>query len=226
MADTTPTAIFDLDGSLAHTGPDLVAALNHAIATLDLPPVALDQMNVFLGQGAVPMIERALDHFGVVVNDSERQNLLDRFLQYYQDTMPGETRLFDGVEALMNEMESHGWLLCICTNKRQDMADRLLDRMGLSARFSAICGGDAFEFKKPDGRHLIETVKKAGGSPSNAVMFGDSIADVNGAKDARIPVVGVTFGYTNTPMAQLGPDMMIDSFRDLSLDILGSLVDR
>jgi phosphoglycolate phosphatase len=222
----SPIAVFDLDGTLAETGPDLLAALNHSTSTIGLKPVSLDLLNFFLGQGAWAMIDRTLKHFGVEVSETQRASLMETFLDHYRENMPGQTVPFEGVIPLVKELRNRGWRTAICTNKSQAMADRLIETMGLSDCFDMICGGDRFEFRKPDGRHITETIRLANGDANRAVMFGDSISDIDGAKDAGIPVIAVPFGYTDKPVSELGPDMVIESYLAIDADAVVKLVEN
>ncbi|MEM1366245.1 MAG: HAD-IA family hydrolase, partial [Pseudomonadota bacterium] len=198
-----PIALFDLDGTLAETGPDLRAALNHAVAAIDIPAVSLDFLNYAVGQGGTVMLQRTLKAHNVEPTDKTIADLHPRFIAHYENNMPGETVFFDGVLELVEDLRAAGWATAICTNKPQAMSDRLIDALGQTHLFDANCGGDRFEYRKPDGRHLLSTIELAGGNPNRAIMFGDSISDIAGARDAGVPVVGVPFGYTDKPIAEL-----------------------
>ncbi|MEM1365252.1 MAG: HAD hydrolase-like protein, partial [Pseudomonadota bacterium] len=131
---------------------------------------------------------------------------------------------FDGVLELVEDLRAAGWATAICTNKPQAMSERLIDALGQTHLFDANCGGDRFEYRKPDGRHLLSTIELAAGNPNRAIMFGDSISDIVGARDAGVPVVGVPFGYTDKPIAELKPDLVIETWREIDVATIERLV--
>lgn len=207
--------IFDLDGTLADTAPDLIATLNHVIVPKGLKPAAIEMVGKVVGHGAKSMIALAYQLNGVALDDAMHDELFDQFLDHYKDNMANETRLFEHLTEAMDTLEKDGFDFSICTNKRIEMAIPLLDQLGVGNRFKAVTGGNSFAFKKPDGRHLQETVRQAGKALRDAIMIGDSSADINAAKDAGIPSVAVTFGYSDKPVSELGANEIIDSFEML-----------
>jgi phosphoglycolate phosphatase len=134
---------------------------------------------------------------------------------HYGENLCVETRLFPGVLDALDRLEEAGFRLAVCTNKYESHSVGLLESLGIAHRFAAICGRDSFPYFKPDPRHLHLTIGKAGGDPSRAVMVGDSLTDIATAKAAAIPVVAVTFGYTDTPVERLDPDRIIDHYDSL-----------
>lgn len=219
-----PIALFDLDGTLADTGPDLRDSLNHAVATIGIPPVSLDFLNFAVGQGGRVMIERTLKAHDVKPTDELMAELHPLFLEHYETHMPGHTVFFDGVLGLVQDLRRAGWATAVCTNKPQALADRLLACLQKTSLFDAVCGGDLFAYRKPDGRHLLSTIEAARGDPRQAIMFGDSVSDVAGARSAGIPVIGVPFGYTDVPIAELKPDLVIEIWHDISVDKIEQLI--
>lgn len=141
--------------------------------------------------------------------------MVERFVELYRHRIADESHLFPGVEAALDHLADQGAILLVATNKRTDLSLELLDRLGLLSRFAAVVGPDAVSRRKPDPAHLIEAIHKAGGDPARAVMVGDSANDVIPARAADIPVVAVSFGYTETPAADLGADRLIDHFDQL-----------
>jgi phosphoglycolate phosphatase len=137
------------------------------------------------------------------------------FIDYYADHIADGSRPFDGLEGALDELSSRGCRFAVCTNKLEWLSKRLLDQLDLSARFAAICGADTFGVAKPDPAILQQTVARAGGAMASTVMVGDAGTDIGVARRARVPVVGVSFGYTDVPMAELKPDRLIHHMRDL-----------
>lgn len=207
-----PTIIFDLDGTLAHTGPDLLASLNHSIEPFSIEPLQQDQLGHLVGHGSIAMIERAFKLRNVELGDTVRQNCQTRFLEYYSKNIAVHTKLFPGAQKLLDDLIKGGYTLAVCTNKQVDFANQLLEELGIKPLFATVTGGDSFTFRKPDGRHLLETIKLAGGTSNNAIMVGDTITDINAAKDASIPVIAVDFGYTDVELETLKPDHIISHF--------------
>lgn len=210
-----PTLVLDLDGTLVDTAPDLLATLNVVLASENLATVSLDQVRDMVGSGARVMLERGLAASGVVADDARMDELFARFIAHYASNIADHSQPFPGVIDALQRFSDAGWRLAVCTNKLEGLARLLLDALELTPRFAAICGGDTFAVRKPDPGHIIETVLAAGGDPALAVMVGDSAADINAAKAGGVPVVGVTFGYTETPVTQLGADVTLDHFDGL-----------
>jgi phosphoglycolate phosphatase len=220
MHDTTPThtpptLVLDLDGTLADTAPDLLGTLNTILARQGLAPLSLGQVRGMLGAGAKALLQRGLVASGRAMSDGELEGMFEAFLSHYSAHIADFSRLYPGVEAALDRFAETGWRLAICTNKLEGLSRTLIEALGVSQRFAAICGRDSFAWCKPDPRHLTLTVEKVGGQPHRAVMVGDSVTDIATAKAARIPVVAVSFGYTDVPVAQLQPDRVIDHFDDL-----------
>ena len=208
----TPTVVFDLDGTLVDTAPDLVASLNEVFGRAGLPPVAFAQARNMVGGGARVLIERGLRAEGRAPGEAAIEPLYRQFIEHYAGHIVDRSRPFPGVETALDELESAGCRLAVCTNKLEWLSVRLLDALGLKDRFLAICGADTFGVAKPDPAILRGTVARAGGRAEQAVMVGDSATDVLVARAARIPVIAVDFGYSETPVAQLTPDRLLSGF--------------
>jgi phosphoglycolate phosphatase len=211
----SPTLVLDLDGTLVDTAPDLMRALNVVLESEGMAPVALGASIAMVGLGARAMIESAFAAAGKVPGEAKLTELMARFIQHYSTHIADHSRPFPGAEAALGRFSNAGWRLAICTNKLEGLARQLLQALGLAKRFSAITGQDTFGFRKPDPRHLVETIRAAGGEPGNAVMVGDSRTDIDCARAAGIPVVAVNFGYTAVPVEELGPDRVIGRFEAL-----------
>jgi phosphoglycolate phosphatase len=221
----TPTVVFDLDGTLVDTAPDLVATLNVIFAREDLPPVAYEAARNMVGGGARSMIERGLAAEGRKLAVAEVDRLVRDFIDHYAAHIADRSRPFPGLAAALDQLAAGGCRFAVCTNKLEWLSVRLLDALGLSARFVAICGSDTFGVQKPNPELLRRTIARAGGRIDAAVMVGDSISDIATARAAGTPVVAVNYGYTETPVGELGPDRVISALHDLPSAVF-ELLDR
>jgi phosphoglycolate phosphatase len=211
----TPLIVFDLDGTLVDTAPDLVDTLNVVLAGEGLPPVPYALARNAIGGGARRMVERALKADGQPATTAQLDRLVARFLAHYAAHIVDRSRPFPRLEAALDELSGHGCRFAVCTNKLEGLSIKLLEALGLATRFAAICGQDTFGVQKPDPAILHGTIERAGGSSEWAIMVGDSATDIETARSARIPVIAVDFGYTEVPVARLNPDRVISSFAAL-----------
>ena len=221
-----PTIVFDLDGTLAETAPDLIWTLNAVLAEIDLPPIPFELARDLIGAGARALINRGLAADGRELGDEDVEKLFKRYLEIYETRLCVETHLFEHVPESLDILKQRGHRMAVCTNKMEYHSQKLIDALGIAPYFSAICGRDTFAFCKPDARHLTHTVVKAGGDPAKAIMIGDSRTDIDTALNANLPSIGVPFGYTDTPMAALGPDVLISHFRELPDAVMGLVARR
>jgi phosphoglycolate phosphatase len=212
----SPIVVFDLDGTLADTAQDLIATLNVVLKREGLAPLPFEKARDLIGAGARPLIERGFAVSNKSLSDERLQSLYEFFLEYYHQHIAVYTTLFPGVLSAMSILEKQGFTLAVCTNKLEGHALELLKVLGIRERFAFVSGKDTFDFFKPDPRHLTETIRLAGGDPAKAIMVGDSKTDIDTAKAARIPVIGVTFGYTDVHVRDLGADYIIDHFDDMA----------
>jgi phosphoglycolate phosphatase len=216
--------VFDLDGTLVHTAPDLLDSLNHCLGLEGIAPSEPEGFLSYVGQGSRVMIERAFKAQGMPLEAARLDRLQAAFLEHYIGNMPGRSALYPGVGRVLEHFSGEGFLLAVCTNKLEGMSVQLLGRLGAAGRFAAICGGDTFAWRKPDPRHLSDTIRKAGGDPGRAVMFGDSRADIEAAKAAGIPVVAVDFGYSDRPVRELEPSRVISHYDEVTPDLIAGLL--
>ena len=207
--------IFDLDGTLANTAPDLLGTLNKIIQPYNLSKMGMCEFGQIIGHGAKAMIKRAFELNEKPLEDETLELLFKEFLADYSANIANETTLYEGVLDAMDELKKHGFEFALCTNKTESMARLLLEELGVTNRFKSITGGDTFEFKKPDARHLIKTAQLARHEISKAIMIGDSATDINAAINAKIPSVAVTFGYSDAPIETLGATEIISHFKNL-----------
>ena len=212
---SAPTLVFDLDGTLVDTAPDLINALNFVLGREGLPPVPLQSARNMIGAGARKLIERGLELEGRVAGVDDISRLTADFIDYYAAHIADASRPFDGLEDALDDLQALGYRFAVCTNKLEWLSKRLLDQLGLSSRFSAICGADTFGISKPDPAILQQTILRAGGHLSSAIMVGDAGPDIGVARRAGVPVIGVEFGYTDVPIADLKPDRLINHMREL-----------
>ncbi len=210
-----PTIVFDLDGTLVDTAPDLINALNFVLDREGLAPVPLHAARNLIGAGARRLIERGLELEGRHASPQDIARLTADFIDYYADHIAEASRPFEGLESALDELSSRGFRFAVCTNKLEWLSKRLLDQLGLSGRFAAICGADTFGVSKPDPAILRETIARAGGEISSSIMVGDAGTDIGVARRAGVPVIGVSFGYTEVPIAELEPDRLIAHMREL-----------
>jgi phosphoglycolate phosphatase len=209
------TVVFDLDGTLVDTAPDLINALNFVLDREGLPPVPLHSARNMIGAGARRLIERGLEVEGRIAGLEDITRLTRDFINYYAAHIADISRPFHGLEGALDDLSARGYRFAVCTNKLEWLSKLLLDQLGLSWRFSAICGADTFGVSKPDPAILRQTIARAGGEPSAAIMVGDAGPDIGVARRAGIPVIGVEFGYTEVPIADLKPDRVISHMREL-----------
>lgn len=209
---TAPTLIFDLDGTLIDTAADLVATLNVVLAADGLKPITLEQGRVMVGLGARKLIERGLDANGVAPDEAALDRMVEAYLAHYREHIADSSVPFPGVTDALDRFATAGWKLGICTNKPEALSRLLLGKLALADRFGAICGADTFARRKPHPEHLLGTIAMIGGDPAHAIMVGDSITDIDAARNAAVPVVAVDFGYSIEPIATLGADRVISHF--------------
>lgn len=215
MFQDRPIIAFDLDGTLVDTAPDLLGTLDHVLSAHGIAPVDRDEARPMIGGGARLLIVRALNRTGVEVSPEELDRLNRQFLDHYAAHIADASRPFPGLEQALDRLQARGAILAVCTNKLEFLARLLLDGLGMTSRFAAITGADTFGIAKPDPLPLLSTIAACGGQAGRAVMIGDSATDIATAQAAGVPSVAVSFGYTETPAAQLGADRLIHHFSDL-----------
>jgi phosphoglycolate phosphatase len=220
------TLVFDLDGTLVDTAPDLINALNFVLDREGLPPVPLASARNMIGAGARKLIERGLELEGRTAGIEDITRLTNDFIDYYAAHIADISRPFEGLEGALDDLATRGYRFAVCTNKLEWLSKLLLDQLGLSARFSAICGADTFGVSKPDPAILRQTVARAGGQLSSAIMVGDAGPDIGVARRAGVPVIGVGFGYTDVPIADLKPDRLINHMNELPAAVESLMLQR
>ena len=212
---TGVTVVFDLDGTLVDTAPDLIGSLNVVLAESGLPALPVSAARALVGRGARVLIERGFAAEGRPLHEDEAPLLLARFLEVYRGRIAQESRPFPGLERALDQLAQAGALLAVCTNKPTDLSILLLDALRLSPKFKAIVGAGSAPRIKPDPAPFLLAVAKAGGDPARAIMVGDSETDVATARAVGAPVIAVPFGYTELAPEALGADVLIPHFDEL-----------
>jgi phosphoglycolate phosphatase len=206
------TIVFDLDGTLVDTLPDLANALNDVLTRrghMAIPPEAVRSE---VGLGARAMIEAALRRAG---GSGDVDRMLAEFITHYEANIAAESRPFPGAVASLDRLAAAGARLALCTNKRASLTRKLLSALGLNHYFQGVAGRDTFAMAKPDPGHLTGAITLAGGEPTRAIMVGDSEVDLLAAKGAGVPIILVSFGYAPSPLHGLAPNAIIDHFDEL-----------
>lgn len=219
QSNALPTIVFDLDGTLAETAPDIIGTLNVILAQEGLAPLPVSKARELVGAGARALIERGFNVYGKPLGPERLEALFNMFLEIYAGRVADASHLYDGVLASLDALAGAGHKLGVCTNKPERHSLLLLDALGVRDRFAAISGRDTFPFFKPDARHLTLTIEAAGGDPRRAIMVGDSHTDIATARNAGLPVICVPFGYTDVPIETLKPDLVIGHFDQLEAAI-------
>jgi phosphoglycolate phosphatase len=214
LADAT--IVFDLDGTLVDTAPDLVRALNETMDLEGLPRVKIETVRDLIGHGARVLIERASALHGVTFSATRLDQLTTEFVSFYAADIARESRPFDGVLDALDVLAGLGAKLAVCTNKRTALSVQLLNALNMSDRFSAIVGADAVAERKPHPDHYRAAVARAGGVVRRSVMVGDGAADVASARGAGAPVCIVSFGYCDVGAERLGADVLLHRFSELA----------
>ena len=213
---------WDLDGTLIDSAPDIAAALNRVLAEAGCATFTLDEVRTMIGGGVPTLIARALQRGGRPGPRPDPDLLAARFVKVYTAAATRETRLFDGAAAVLDGLSAAGYRHALCTNKPAAIAREILAHFGILDRFDALAGGDTTPFKKPHPAPLEACLAQIGAGPGDAVVIGDSPADYELARAAGVPVILVTFGYSQVPVAALGADALVERL-DLVPEALAAL---
>jgi phosphoglycolate phosphatase len=212
---------FDLDGTLADTAPDLTAALNHTLARLGRAEIPARSVRQMVGHGARALLRKGLAATGESAEETVERGL-PIFLDFYSAHICEGTRAYEGLDAALDSLTAQGIALAICTNKPEYLTHKLIEALGWQGRFQAIVGADTLAVRKPDPAPLREAVARAGGG--QAAFVGDSITDADTARAAGIPLIAVSFGFSDRPVGELGAEVVIDHYDELipALSQIGS----
>ena len=215
MSSLPRAVVFDLDGTLVDTAPDLTAALNHVLPRAGRDPVGVADVRAMVGQGLRKLIERALTATGGIPDGVDLEAMFEGAFEYYAAHLTDRSVPFPAATDVLDRLAEAGVALGVCTNKPAALSERLLSELGLAGYFAAVLGGDSLAVKKPDAGHLLTTLERMNARPREAVMIGDSKADVDAARAAGVAVVAVSYGYTMIPAEELGADAIVHTLSDL-----------
>lgn len=213
MAATT--IVFDLDGTLIDTAPDLIDTLNVVFAREGLPPVAYETARNLIGGGAKAMIARGIEAEGRTIAPAKRELMFTDFIAHYTAHVADRSQPFPGLIDALDALAARDCRFAVCTNKLEGLSVLLLEKLKLADRFEAICGQDTFRIQKPNPEILRRTIAAAGGSLQQTIMIGDSATDIDTARAAGVPVIAVDFGYSERPVSEYRPDRVISHFDQL-----------
>ena len=220
------TVVFDLDGTLADTSGDLIAAANMCFREMgagDLLDASRDAGTALRGGRA--MLRLGMERLDRAGDEETIDAYYPKLLAAYARDIDRHTVLYDGAMAAVARLKGVGYRVAICTNKPEGLADTLLTRLGVRDAFDAMLGADTLAVRKPDPEHLFETARRAGGDPAQCILIGDSDTDRNTAQAAGVPCVLVTFGPAGGDMSALEPEALLDHFDDLDrivADLIGT----
>ena len=212
--------IFDLDGTLVDTAPDIIDALNRALTDSDLRMVDDAAGRSFIGGGA-----RELVKLGVMasVGEGPDDGLVDTtfasFMRYYLESSTDKSVLYPGVRETLEKFTQEGLPMGVCTNKPHEISLTVLEALDLQRYFRAVIGGDTLPERKPHARHILETASRTLPDYKQAIMIGDSATDVAAARNSGVPVVAVSYGYRLVPAEELGADSVISDMRELPAEL-------
>ncbi len=204
--------IFDLDGTLVDTAPDLLLATNHALSLIERTPVTMEQLRTYVGHGAMNLIERGASASGDPVDPATLKKLHGAFLDYYGENIAVSSLMFEGLDELIEQASLSGLKLGVCTNKLERFSIKLLTELGIMTHFDAVVGGDTMPVMKPDPAPYLEVARRLGVDVKDTLMFGDSETDIRTAQNAGVPVIAVTFGYTAKPVSTFDPTHIISHY--------------
>ena len=189
------TIVFDLDGTLVDTAPDLLNATNHVLRLAGRDPISLPQIRSIIGSGAKAMMRQGFQLTGAAAEENDIEALWEPFIEHYRANITADSHLFAGCHDVLLTLQDRGATLAVCTNKLTKLADQVLDELGVASLFAACYGADSVPERKPHGDHILLTVEAAKGDPARAIMIGDSQTDEKAALNAGLPFIFVPFGY-------------------------------
>lgn len=204
--------VFDLDGTLVDSAPDLSDALDALLAEQGLAPLGLAVARRLIGHGISNLVLSGLQRSGISPDPDRLSTSIERFREIYSGNLSRKTRPYAGVAAGLERLHGAGWRCGVCTNKLERYARQILSDLTLIGFFDVVAGPDTFGIGKPDPGHLLRVVEALGGSIARSLMVGDSEVDIATAKAAGVPIVAVTYGYCKTPLATLAPDLIVEDF--------------
>jgi phosphoglycolate phosphatase len=190
----------------------LLGATNHALSLVGRPAISYDMLRQFVGHGAMDLLRRGLVATGGPLDDVEVKRLHGEFLKYYGENVARESVVFPGLIALLDRAQARGLKMGVCTNKVEHLSHKLLNEIGLASYFDAVVGGDTLPIMKPDPAPYNEVARRLGVDASRTMMFGDSGTDIKTAQNVGVPVIAVSFGYTDQHVSAYNPTHVIDHY--------------
>ncbi len=219
MGAAIEAVIFDLDGTLIDSAPDMRQALNRLLAREGRGPLSTAEVIAMIGEGSARLVERAFQATGRAPAPADLPALTQGFLDFYQTGEDISTAVYPGVRQALRALSEAGLKLGLCTNKPQTPAQDLLLSLNLASFFPVVVGGDPGRPRKPDPAPLLAVLEGLGVAPEHAVMVGDSANDINCARAAGLRSIAVTFGYVHGPPEELGADALIGHFEELTRNL-------
>lgn len=212
IASRFDTVIYDLDGTLIDSAEDMQVAVSRVLADHGLPPVTLDDVRIFMGQGSKVTMNKAFAKYGKALDDERLSAVTREFVRYYEADPVSHTTAFPGVADVVARFDRLGLKQGVCTNKFERPSRMILEHLRLMPPIADLAGADTFPVRKPDPRHILMLIERMARAPDRAVMVGDSIHDVHAAHAAGLPAVLVSWGYTDVPARELGAEAVIERF--------------
>ena len=211
------TVLFDLDGTLVDTAPDLMRAHNHVMQKFGYPTKSTEEIRNLVGKGAGAMIGRSIwgqakKEFGKVNDEKVKKEMVTEFVDFYGKNIINESTLIKGVKEFLNWCKDQRISMAVCTNKQERLSNDLLKKIGIYDYFEYVAGSDTFDYCKPDPRHLSSVVEILGGDIKKSIMIGDSETDANAAKAAEIPIILLEDGYTEKNIDEIYHNHLIKDF--------------
>ena len=206
------TILFDLDGTLVDTAPDLIEAHNHVMKKFGYNPKKLSDIKSLAGRGAWVMMQRSFKN--EITDEKTKKKMVDEFISFYAKNINNESKPVKGIFEFLKWAKSKNISMGVCTNKKEILAIDLLKKINMYKYFDYVAGADTFEFNKPDPRHLTNVVEIIGGDLTKTMMVGDSEVDANSAHNANLPFVLVKYGYTEKTEKEIKHDELISDFVD------------
>ena len=211
------TILFDLDGTLVDTAPDLMRAHNHVMKKFGYPTKSTEEIRSLVGQGAGAMLGRSIwgqakKEFGKVEDQNVKKEMVKDFIEFYGKNIINESTLINGVKEFLVWAKEKSILMGVCTNKQEHLAIDLLKKIGIYDFFEYVAGHNTFDYCKPDPRHLISVIEILDGDIKKSLMIGDSETDANAAKGAGIPVILLEDGYTEKKISEIYHNHLIKDF--------------
>ena len=204
------TILFDLDGTIVNTAPDLMAAHNHVMKKFGHAEKKLSEIKSLAGRGAWVMMQRS---FKEEIKDKKiKEKMTKEFIDFYAKNIDRDSKPINGIMKFLEWAKNKRISMAVCTNKKERLAEDLLKKLDMSKYFEYIAGADTFEFNKPDPRHLTNVVEIIGGDLQRTIMVGDSEVDANSAHNAKLPFVLVKDGYTEKKENEIKHDELISDF--------------